>query len=101
MNLTQLADLQRTFDARASEVDQLVADLSRLIGSGGGMGTVFWQGRLADQFRAEWDSVYVRSLRQLADALGRPAALHRRQSAAVEPGAQRRRRVSAPRIRAP
>ena len=68
-NLAQLADLHRALDTKATEIDQLIADLSRLVGSNGGMGLVFWQGRLADQFRAEWDSVHVRNLRQLAQAL--------------------------------
>jgi uncharacterized protein YukE len=69
VNLTQMTDLQRSFEAKAVEVEQLVTDLSRLVGTGGGMGTVFWQGRVADRFRAEWDTMYVRSLRQLAEAL--------------------------------
>jgi uncharacterized protein YukE len=68
-NLSQLADLHRTLDAKAHEIEQLIADVGRLVGSGGAMGLVFWQGRLADQFRAEWDAVYVRNLRQLGQAL--------------------------------
>jgi uncharacterized protein YukE len=72
-NLEQLAELARRFEAKAGEVDQLVADLSRLIGTGGSMGSVFWQGRLADQFRSDWDGVYVRNLRDLAEALRQQA----------------------------
>lgn len=72
-NLDQLAELARRFEAKATDVEQLVADLSRLIGTGGAMGSVFWQGRLADQFRADWDGVYVRNLRDLAEALRQQA----------------------------
>jgi uncharacterized protein YukE len=68
-DLEQMVELARRFDAKAAEVDQLVADLSRLIGSGGAMGAVYWQGQLADRFRTEWDGVYVRNLRELAEAL--------------------------------
>jgi uncharacterized protein YukE len=68
-DLEQMVELARRFDAKAGEVDHLVADLSRLVGSGGAMGSVFWQGQLADRFRAEWESVYVKSLRELAEAL--------------------------------
>jgi hypothetical protein len=68
-NLAQLADLHRTLDTKAHEIEQLIADVGRLVGSGGAMGLVFWQGRLADQFRSEWDAVYVRNLRQLSQAL--------------------------------
>jgi uncharacterized protein YukE len=68
-NLEQMIELAQRFQVKADEVEQLITDLSRLVGSGGAMGAVYWQGRLADRFRAEWDSVYVRNLRQLADAL--------------------------------
>jgi uncharacterized protein YukE len=68
-NLDQLVELAQRFRAKADEVEHLVADLSRLVGSGGAMGAVYWQGRLADRFRTEWDTVYVPNLRQLADAL--------------------------------
>jgi hypothetical protein len=68
-DLTQMAELQRSFETRAGEVEHLITDLSRLVGSGGGMGAVFWQGRLADQFRSEWEAVHVRNLRLLVDAL--------------------------------
>ena len=68
-NLEQMVELAQRFQVKADEVEHLITDLSRLIGSGGAMGAVYWQGRLADQFRVEWDGVYVRNLRQLADAL--------------------------------
>ncbi len=68
-NLDQMRQLSQRFDAKAAEVDQLVTELSNLIGSGGAMGSVFWQGHLADRFRSDWDSVYVRNLRQLSQAL--------------------------------
>src|SRR5262245_47397982 len=68
-NLDQMVELARNFQLKADEVTQLVSDLSRLVGSGGAMGAVYWQGRLADHFRSEWEGVYVPNLRQLADAL--------------------------------
>src|SRR5690606_30921336 len=69
VNLAQMAELQRTFDAKAAQVEQLVAEVSRLVGSAGAPGAVHWQGRVADQFRQEWDGVYVKNLRQLTQAL--------------------------------
>lgn len=69
VNLEQMVELQQTFEAKAAEIDQLVADISRLVGSGGAPGAVHWQGRLADDFRAQWDSVYVKNLRELVQAL--------------------------------
>jgi len=69
VNLSQMVELQRTFEQKAAEVDQLVADISRLVGTAGAPGAVHWQGRLADQFRGEWDGVYVKNLRQLTQAL--------------------------------
>lgn len=68
-NLDQMRQLSTRFDAKAGEVDQLVSELSNLIGSGGTMGSVFWQGQLADRFRSDWDALYVRNLRQLSQAL--------------------------------
>jgi uncharacterized protein YukE len=69
VNLTQMAELQRTFEQKAAEVEQVIGDVSRLVGSAGSPGAVHWQGRLADQFRSEWDGVYVKNLRQLSQAL--------------------------------
>ena len=69
VNLGQMVELQRTFEQKATEVDQLIGDVYRLVGSAGAPGAVHWQGRLADQFRGEWDGVYVKNLRQLAQAL--------------------------------
>jgi len=68
-NLDQLVELSQRFQAKAEEIEHLITDLSRLIGSGGAMGAVYWQGRLADRFRSEWETVYVRNLRQLVTAL--------------------------------
>lgn len=68
-NLEQMAVLAARFEAKASEVEALISDLSALVGSGGSMGSVFWQGQLADRFRHEWDAVYVRNLRELVVAL--------------------------------
>ena len=73
VNLTQMSDLQRTFEAKAGQIEQLVAEVSRLVGSAGAPGAVHWQGRLADQFRQEWDGVYVKNLRQLTEALQQQA----------------------------
>ncbi len=73
LNLSQMADLQRTFDAKAAEVDQLIAQISTLVGTAGTPGSVHWQGRLADQFRTEWDGVFVKNLRQLVQALQQQA----------------------------
>ena len=69
VNLSQMAQLQQTFEAKAGQVEQLIAEVSALVGSSGAPGAVHWIGRVADDFRAEWDSVYVKSLRQLVDAL--------------------------------
>jgi len=83
LNLEQMSELSRRFELKATEVEQLVSDLSRLIGSGGASGTVYWQGQVADRFRSEWDGVYVRNLRELATALREQARLvdeHRRRS---------------------
>lgn len=73
VNLAQMAELQRTFDAKASQIEQLVAEVSRLVGSAGSPGAVHWQGRVAEQFRQEWDGVYVKNLRQLTQALQQQA----------------------------
>jgi hypothetical protein len=64
-----MVELQRMFETKAAEVDQLVVDLTALVGSGGATGSVHWQGRLADTFRAEWESVFVPNLRQLVQSL--------------------------------
>jgi uncharacterized protein YukE len=83
VNLEQMSELSNRFEVKATEVDHLVTELSRLIGSGGATGTVYWQGQVADRFRSEWDSVYVRNLRELATALREQARLvneHRRRS---------------------
>lgn len=69
VNLGQMTQLGQTFEAKAAEVEQLAADISRLVGTAGAPGAVHWQGRLADEFRGEWDGVYVKNLRQLAQAL--------------------------------
>jgi uncharacterized protein YukE len=69
VNLEQMTELSHRFQAKAGEVDTLAADLSRLVGTGGAMGSVFWQGQLADRFRADWETTYLRGLRDLADAL--------------------------------
>jgi len=61
VNLTQMVELQRAFEHKAAEVEQLIGDLSRLVGSAGAPGAVHWQGRLADQFRSEWDGIYVKN----------------------------------------
>ncbi|MBI2705946.1 MAG: hypothetical protein HYX32_11755 [Actinobacteria bacterium] len=68
-NLAQLTELQRAFDAKAAQVDQLIVEISALVGGAGAPGSVNWQGRIADQFRTEWDTVYVKNLRQLVAAL--------------------------------
>ena len=73
VNLEQMVELARRFESKASDVEHLISDLSRLVGSGGSMGSVFWQGRLADQFRSEWETVYVKNLRELAEALRQQA----------------------------
>lgn len=69
VNLSQMVELQRTFERKAADVEQLVAEVSRLVGSSGAPGAVHWQGKLADDFRVEWDTVYVKNLRQLSQAL--------------------------------
>lgn len=69
VNLGQMTELQRLFETKAAEVERLVADVSRLVGNAGAPGSVHWQGRIADEFRAEWDSTYVKNLRQLVQAL--------------------------------
>ena len=69
VNLSQMTELQQTFEAKAGQVEQLISEVSGLVGSAGAPGAVHWQGRVADDFRAEWDTVYVKNLRQLVDAL--------------------------------
>ena len=69
LNLTQMVELQRALERKAADVEQLASELGGLIGAGGGSGAVHWQGRLADQFRQDWDSVFAVNLRQLAQAL--------------------------------
>jgi uncharacterized protein YukE len=69
VNLTQMVQLQQTFDARAAQIEELIATISNLVGAGGAPGSVHWQGKLADDFRAEWDAVYVKNLRQLVEAM--------------------------------
>lgn len=69
VNLEQMTELAQRFHAKAGEVEHLIADLSRMIGSGSAMGAVYWQGQLADRFRGEWETVYVKSLRELIEAL--------------------------------
>lgn len=73
LNLSQMADLQRTFDTKAAEIEQLIAQISTLVGSAGAPGSVHWQGQLAEQFRAEWDGVFVKNLRQLVQAFQQQA----------------------------
>jgi len=69
VNLTQMVQLQQTFDERSAQIEELIAAISSLVGSTGTPGSVHWQGKLADDFRAEWDAVYVKNLRQLVEAL--------------------------------
>lgn len=69
VNLSQMVELQQTFESRAAQIEDLVAAISNLVGSSGSPGAVHWVGKLADDFRVEWDSVYVKNLRQLVEAL--------------------------------
>ena len=69
VNLSQMVELQHAFDARAQQIEELIAAITALVGSGGASGSVHWTGRVADEFRTEWDGVYVKNLRQLVDAL--------------------------------
>ena len=69
VNLSQMVELQHTFEHRAAQIEELVAAISGLVGSSGSPGAVHWVGKLADDFRVEWDTVYVKNLRQLVDAL--------------------------------
>jgi uncharacterized protein YukE len=69
VNLTQMVQLQQTFESRAAQIDDLIAAISNLVGTAGSPGSVHWQGKLADDFRVEWDAVYVKNLRQLVEAL--------------------------------
>ena len=69
VNLSQMVELQQTFESRAAQIDDLIASISTLVGSSGAPGSVHWQGKLADDFRVEWDTVYVKNLHQLVAAL--------------------------------
>lgn len=69
LNLSQMVELQRALERKAADVEQLTTELGGLIGAGGGAGAVHWQGRVADQFRQDWDSVFAANLRQLSQAL--------------------------------
>jgi hypothetical protein len=69
VNLSQMVELQRAFETKAANVELLIAEISAMVGSGGAPGAVHWQGRVADQFRMEWDATFVRNLRQLVQAL--------------------------------
>lgn len=69
VNLSQMSELQQTFEAKAGQIEQLISEISARIGSAGAPGAVHWQGRVADDFRGEWDGVHVRNLRQLVEAL--------------------------------
>ncbi len=73
VNLAQMVELQRSLERKAAEVEQLLAELGALVGSGGAAGAVHWQGRVADRFRQEWDGVFARHLRQLAESLHQQA----------------------------
>ncbi len=83
VNLSQMSELQAAFEHRAAEIDELTAAISRLVGVGGAPGSVHWVGRVADDFRSQWDAVYVRNLHQAAEALreqARYVAENRRRS---------------------
>ena len=69
VDLGQMLELQHAFDTRADQIDELTAAISALVGTGGAPGSVHWVGRIADQFRSQWDTVYVRNLRAASDAL--------------------------------
>ena len=69
VNLSQMVELQQTFESKAAQIEDLIATISNLVGTSGAPGAVHWQGKLADDFRGEWDAVYVKNLRQLVQAL--------------------------------
>jgi hypothetical protein len=75
----QLAELQRTLETKATQLEQLIVDLSGLVGADG---TVPW-GALTEPFGGAWEGVHRDRLRSLVDALGdqaRRVGEHRRRA---------------------
>jgi hypothetical protein len=64
----QLAELQRTLGARATQLEQVALDLSRLVGGGAGP-TAPAAGLLDPAFRDAWAGGHLAHLRALVDAL--------------------------------
>ena len=98
VNLSQMVELQRTFEQKAAEVDQLVADVSRLVGTAGAPG----RRPLAGSAGRPVPRRVGRRLRQepppARPGAARPVPLRRREPPALEPRAQRRRRLTHLRI---
>jgi hypothetical protein len=68
-NITQLGTLRQLFDQKATEVDELIRQVSAAVGHAGGPGSVHWEGRVADRFRSDWASTFVPNLRRVSEAL--------------------------------
>ena len=70
----QLAELQRTVATRATQLEQLALDLSRLVGDGGPPAAPSpWSALLDADFRRAWRDEHAGDLRRLIDALGHQA----------------------------
>ena len=73
-DIAQLAALRQLFEAKATEVEALIHEISSSVGEAGGRGSVHWEGQVADRFRQEWGGTFVPSLRQLIEAFREHAA---------------------------
>ena len=77
MEIEAVRSLARTMDARADEIDQLVASTSGVVS---GMN---WRGADRERFVGEWNGTHVSRLRRLSAGL-RDAAERARQKAAQQ-----------------
>jgi uncharacterized protein YukE len=83
-SLTDLTGLKALFNAKASEVQSLIADITTQVGDAGAPGSVNWVGAKADQFRADWTGTFKPNLHQLIEALNSTATYVESNRAAID-----------------
>jgi ABC-type transporter Mla subunit MlaD len=73
-SLSDLEGLKALLTAKASEVQQLISDITTQVGDAGAPGSVHWVGAVADQFRGEWSNTFRPNLNHLIEALSSTAS---------------------------
>jgi tyrosyl-tRNA synthetase len=83
-SLIDLEGLKALFQAKAADVQVLIADITARVGDAGAPGSVHWVGAKADEFRSEWTGTFKPNLNQLIDALTSTAGYVEANRAAID-----------------